>query len=57
MLSDVEEIYCDRSILMDGLPDNLRLLRPDIVVWHNNRNKCTLKLVFLTLIPIGVMTH
>ena len=42
MLLDVEEIYCDRSILMDGLPDNLRLLRPDIVVWHNNRNKCTL---------------
>ncbi|KAK8835388.1 hypothetical protein M9Y10_003753 [Tritrichomonas musculus] len=42
ILSDVEDIYCDRSIQMDGLPDNLRLLRPDIVVWHNNRNKCTL---------------
>lgn len=39
-LRDVEEIYCDKSIPLADMPDNLKLLRPDITVWSNNRKKC-----------------
>ena len=39
-LHDVDEIYCDRSLHLNELPDNLKRLRPDIVIWLNNRSKC-----------------
>lgn len=42
MLPDVEEVNCDHSLHLDCVPDNLRLLRPDIIAWHNNRSKCSI---------------
>lgn len=41
-LPGVEEIFCDHTIHFTDLPDDLRLLRPDIVAWHDQRKKCSI---------------
>ena len=37
---DIEEIHEDKTINFPDLTEDLRRLRPDIVAWSNNRNKC-----------------
>lgn len=47
---DIQEIYEDKSINIIDIPDNLKRLRPDIVTWSNNRNKC---LIIEISVPYG----
>ena len=41
-LPGVEEISCDHTIHFIDLPDELRLVRPDIVAWHDQSRKCSI---------------
>ena len=46
-MARVEEIHCDKAITSINLPEHLKLLRPDISVWSDNRS-------YLKLIEISV---
>ena len=39
-LPHVSEIHKDSKIPISNLPEDLKLLRPDVVSWNQNRNKC-----------------
>ena len=40
--SDIVELYKDRTMHIDDLPEELASLRPDIVAWTNGRTKCVI---------------
>ena len=41
-LNGIQEIHTDKSLHLNDMPDDLKLLRPDIVAWFNNRSRCVL---------------
>ena len=41
-LPEVEEIFTNHTVQIPNIPDDLKLLRPDIVAWHASRPRCTI---------------